>query len=608
MRVLSVAMLSGVTAIAAYANTIDVGYASTSQDIVYPFDGFATEEDASVYAAAMFPAEMMQTYAGCRITGLRIGWSCNYQNGEAEAFIREGDLNADNVMTKPTKLTFGWNTVEFDTPYFIPENPGNVIIGYHVNTTAKTLCIPHSWLGFKPKNSFFITQDEFRLPDGRYEWEDASQQYDALLIIAIVETEGQAMDDRAEITEITAPEIFKQGDTGTGQFTITNRGTNAINSVDLQYVIGDKTQAYNVPLTSPIAPNGHASVFVPVPAIASGQATVSISKVNGNDNGFANTNSLPIMVVPEDVAAKYVRRPLLEYYGSEGNHLNARYYDDYFMSVYAGYEDKMSIVCHHSNDQFMTREDEDTQMLIAFAGGDKSKVRVPAMTLDRSLQAAHYMRLSNKTLSYDVLLPTPYSQAVYDEALAVPTFANLRVVNLYNPSNAEVAINVSGYVEPGILPQGEKLKLTVYLLEDNVASTAQNWATAEEEAEYGGVIHHQNLIRQQPTPIWGIELDGDGEFSKSFTTEIDPEEWKPADMHVVALLHRSENNALFSRQVINCAETEFDMTSIREISLGAKDKQQRVFTLSGTEVTGRNLPAGIYILTDGKSTSKVLVK
>ncbi len=607
MRAFSVALLSGVTAVAAHAEIIEVGYANTKQDVVYPYDGVSTNKDESVYAAAVFPAEMMQIYAGCRITGFKIGWSCNYQDGEAEAFIRVGDLNTQNSVTKPIKLTFGWNTVEFDTPYSIPATPGNIIVGYHVNTTANTICIPYSVLGSSPAQSFYITKDEFLLPDGSYEWDDLSQSLGALLIVAVIDTEGNNMSDRAEITNIIAPEIFKQGDTGTGLFTIANRGTNAIDDFELKYEVGDKTQTYSIPLSTPIDPNGSAKVKVPVAVMATGQAAVSISKVNGNDNGIAKTQTLPILMVPEDVAAKYVRRPLLEYYGSEGSHYNAMYYDDIFLGAYAGYEDRMSIVCHHANDQFMTRDDEDTQMLVDLADGDKTQVRIPAMTLDRSIQSANVVA-TNKTVAYDILMPTPISRAVYDEALAVPTFANLSVANVYNPADAELAINVSGYVEPGVLPEGEKLKLTVYLLEDNVASTAQDWADAAQKEEYGGVRHHPTLIRQPPTPIWGVELDGDGEFSKVFTTEIDPEEWKPEDMHVLALLHRSENNNRLSRQVINCADAEFGSSSIHEISLGSQNKRQRVYTLSGTEVTGSNLSTGIYILTDGTTTSKIFVK
>lgn len=608
---LMAAVMAFVAAVPAIATqTVDVGYVSVKQDPLYFYTGFTANEDGVMYAAAQFPPEMMSIYAGGRIVGLRIGWTDFTQSGEAEAFVRT-DLQGQNVVSKPCTLkwgTDGWNVVMFDTPYEIPMNPENTIIGCKINGKAGSYNIATTTLGNKPANSCLITSDYYRHDDGYYEWRDLSQSFDALMLIAIVEI-AEPVTDCASIANIYAPEIFKQGSVGSGQFRIQNRGTNKINSIELTYSVGDNSVTHNLPLSSGIEPGLSADVNVPVYALATGETNVSISKVNGNPNNYDDAHTLPIVAVPEDVASKYTRRPLLEYFGSEGEHHNISYYDDYFLGAYAGYEDKMSIVCHHANDQFMTRDDEDSQMLLDFADGDKTQVYIPTMTLDRSVQAANALTASKlRTVAYGVLYPTPTSVAVYDEALSVPTFANLSVTNSYNPETAEVTIDVTGYVEPKVLPLGETLKLTVYLLEDNVKSNSPNWATEAEEQKYGGVYYHQNVIRQQPVPIWGVELDGDGPFSRQFVTEIDPTEWKPADMHVVALLHRSEENTRYSRQVINCAETAFDMTSIREISVDGKNTGKRIYNLSGAEVKGGKLPAGVYIVTDGTETSKVLVK
>lgn len=624
LRGMLASVLTAGAAATAHSQSIDIGYANVQQDQVYAYDGVATDEDASVYVAAILTPDIMQTYAGGRIVALRMGWSCSYQTGKVDMFIREGSLNAENTITKTGTAKFGWNTFTLDTPYQIPENPENIVIGYHVNTKAKTYCIPHSWLNTKPANSFYITQDNFKLPDGRYEWEDVSQTYGPLLILAVIEVDND-ITNRAEITTIVAPEIFNEGDTGTGLFTIANRGSNDISKIRLQYKLGDKEKKHTISLSSSIKPNSSSKISVPVAALGTGETTVSIVQVNGKPNGLETSKTLPILTVPKEVSDKYTRRPLLEYFGSEGSHYNVLYYESYFMGVYEDYKDQMSIVCHHLNDQFMTRDDEDTQMLVDLADGDLTQVQVPSMTLDRSIQSSNALIFSPLTVAYSILTPTPYAVAVYDEALAVPTFANINVSNTYDADKAEVTINVNGYIEPGVLPEGEKLKLTVYLLEDNVASTAQDWADANQEEAYGGVYHHQNLIRQQPVPIWGDELDGDGNYSRSYVVEIDPEEWKQEDMHVVALLHRSENNIRTSRQVINCAEAAFGQSSIHEITLdGTSDVQVavtdgtitvngstdgvRVYTLSGAQVANRSLAAGLYVVAKGAFTSKVLVK
>ncbi|MCM1309770.1 MAG: Omp28-related outer membrane protein [Bacteroides sp.] len=603
--------VAAMAALSVSAETIDLGYVSTSQDQVYPATGVATAEDDYAYAAAMFPADMMSIYAGGRITGLRIGWADYAAKGDAEAFIRIGDLNAESIITKSATLEFGWNTVMFDSPYFIPEKPDNVIIGYSVPTKANTYCIGCSVLGRHTPNSCFLAKNEDRLENGKYSWADGSQHpdMDALLIIAIVDTEGTDMNDRAEITDIYAPEIFTQGDTGSGLFTISNRGSNSISSVELTYTCGDKSQSFNMPLGSPIAANNHAKVSAPISTMASGDFTVKITKVNGNENGFPDSHILPVIAVPKDAAEKYTRRSLLEYYGSEGEHYNITYYEEHIMAAYAGHENEMSIVCHHTNDQFMTRDDEDTQLLLDLANGDKYQVQVPCMTLDRSIQAVNGTLVgSNKSVAYSIPFQ-PFASYIVNEALTTPTFATINVTNSYDSSTAQVHIDVDGFIEPDVLPAGEKLCLTVYLLENNVASTSQDWADEAQEQAWGGVYYHQNVIRQQPSPIWGTELDdAEGAYSNQFVAEIDPDEWKPEDMHVVAVLHRGEKNSYLSRQVINCAETDFDLSSIHEISAAGSDKAARVYNLSGVEVTGSKLPAGVYVVTNGRSTSKVLVK
>lgn len=606
MRGILAAVLAVGSVAASHAKTVDVGYASTTQDMVYQYTGFIANEDVKFYAAALFTPEMMSTYAGGSIVGLRIGW-CDYtvQSGDMEIFVREG-LNAENVATAKGNLKFGWNTIMFDTPYQIPAEPGNIVVGCNFDAKAGTFNIATSVLGNKPANSCWITSDFVRHDNGEYEWAELSQDYDAALIVAIIDVNDE-VNDRAEITKVIAPEIFKQGDTGSGQFTITNRGTNPVQKVTLLYETGGKSESFDINISSPIAANSSSKISAPVPAIATGETTVTISHVNGKENLFKGQKTLPVLAVPEDVAAKYTRRPLLEYYGSEGSHYNVSYYDDYFLGAYADYEDRMTIVCHHANDQFMTRDDEDTQMLVDFADGNKSAVQIPCMTLDRSLQCSNYLTFSDNTVAYTILYPTPYQTSVYDEALAVPTFADLSVYTGLVTGKPEISILVNGHVEPGVLPAGEKLKLTVYLLENNVASTSQNWATEDEETTYGGVYNHQNVIRQQPVPMWGVELDGDGDFSKQFNVEYDPEEWKLYDMRVVALLHRSETNSRFSRQVINCAESDY-LASISEITLDDATGRQRIYNLSGVEVTNSNLTPGIYVVSNGKTASKIFVK
>lgn len=621
--ILAVAFIAG-AALSSDAATKDVGYADVKQDPVYPYDGLSNSTDRSAYVGVKLTADMMKNYAGARITGFRMGWSCNYEGGEIDLFIREGDFNAPDKASKHASVVYkqNWNTIMLDEPYIIPDNPGDIMIGYHIDIKADMICIPYSVRGKKPANSFFVAYEDVKDPEGNIIWADISSQVDALLLLAIVEMDGDVA-NRAEIADIYTNGLQVTGHTDTGLYHITNQGTNPIRSLTLHFACGDKTEDIDVSLTSPIAVNTTSKVSLPVPTIATGTTTVSITKVNGKENTYKSSKTFDLVAVPEEVSELFERRSLLEYYGSENNHHNANNFDAYLWPGYKDYADRMSLVCHHLGDQFMTGDDEDTQMLIDFADGDKSKVFCPVVTIDRTVLPGNVI-IRDKTVAFAV--PSPqYAFNLYNAALAIPTFASIEVTSAYNADRQELGIDVSGTVTDGILPAGEKLKLTVYVLEDNVASTSQNWATPEQEAEYGGVYNHMAVIRQQPVPTWGDELDGAGDFARNYTVAIDPEEWKTSDMRVVALLHRSENNASTGRQVINCAENSFDSSAIRAITadgegavitvtadrgvaVNGSTEGVRVFTTSGALTSNHGLVPGIYVVSTGNLTSKIFVK
>lgn len=620
--VLAVAFVAG-AAVSAHAVKKDVGYVSVKDNTVWEYDGYATQVAENMSVGVKLTADMMQNYAGCKIVGFKAGWSCSVVKGSVDFFIREDSFNAPDKASKHATLSYkpGWNTITLSEPYQIPDEPTDIYIGYHLTTPEKLACIPFSVFGSKPANSAYISFDDDLGEDGKPIWTDISKDFDALLLVAVVEVGNEAA-NAAQITDIVVPSFQLQGETATGRYTIMNQGTSPISEVTMHFTCGEETRDITVPFSTSIAAGQSSKVYLPVPGIASGETTVAISKVNGKDNSYKASKSFPVVAIPESVAEQYERRPLVEYYGSETSHHNVNNFDTYMMEAYRPYEKKVSMVCHHVSDQFMMREDEDLQMLLDLADGDIYAVAMPAMTLDRAVHVPNVVA-NNKSVAYAVLV-APFAYNIYNDALAIPTFASIDVENVYDADREKVNITVSGNVAPNVLPAGEKLKLTVYVLENNVSSTAQTWDTPEQEEAYGGVYNHQNVIRQQPTPIWGVELDGDGDFVKTFSADIDPEEWKVDDMRVVALLHRSEKNDKFCRQVVNCNEAPLATSSIREITADGNEAVAvtaegcvtvngstdgvRVYTLSGALTANRNLPAGMYIVNAGSVTAKVIVK
>lgn len=623
MRGLLALVVAAGSALTCGAVTRDLGYVTVSDNPVYEYDGYCTAQDEPLSVGIKFPAQMLSNFAGAKIKGFRMGWSCSTQKGDIDLFIREGSFNGENKASKHATVSYkaGWNTIMLDEPYEIKADSPDLFIGYHVDMKAKVICIPFSVLGNKPENSAFMCFETDRDAQGNMIWTDVHQDFDALLLVAILEMSDQ--NNRAEITSLLSPGILTQGDTGTGLYTIQNHGTNNINSIELEFTCGDAVTKQTISLSQTIKATATAKTYLPVPGLATGETTVKITKVNGKQNEYASEIKYPMVAVPEGVAEEHTRRPFLEFFCSENAYQTPSYFDNYFGPAMEPFAGRLSYLCHHDNDQFMMRDNEAIQMLLDLADGDKWAVSVPCMTLDRDIIPSN-AAANVKSVAFPVLVP-PYSDYIYGEAFKIPTFASISVNNSYDAAKAELTIGVNGSVEPGILPAGEKLKLSVYLVENNIASTSQEWSTPEEEAAYGGVYVNQSVIRQQPTPIWGVELEGDGTFSRSFKVEIDPEEWKQEDMRTIAVIHRSENNPKFSRQVINCAEADFVQSSIDEITtdgssdaevavnagtitFGGSPEGVRVYNTDGTQVPNSGLAAGLYVAVKGNISTKVLVK
>ncbi|MDE7335400.1 MAG: hypothetical protein K2N10_03695, partial [Muribaculaceae bacterium] len=245
---------------------------------------------------------------------------------------------------------------------------------------------------------------------------------------------------------------------------------------------------------------------------------------------------------------------------------------------------------------------------------------------DRSQIITSAVPPSSVSVIGNLLFPM-FAEAPYAENLERPTFMSGNVANDLNEAKDELKITVSGYIEPNILPEGESMYISVYVLEDAVKSTAQDWSSDEEKERYGGVMSHMAIIRQRPTFVYGDVLAESGDYSATYTVDLDPEEWKLGDMRVVALLHRGPRNNRFSRQVLNCAEARVDPTMEGSIFAVAADGTEsiirvvngqvtvngstegvKVYSLSGAALPNANLRSGVYVVSTDSIKTKVIVK
>lgn len=618
------------------AGVILLGYVNP-QETVYPYTGFSnnTSDDLTAEFAIRLRADMLAQYAGAKITGIHVGWGEGPESFSPEmtSFLRS-DINGENIASGSATAEFGWNDVYYDTPYTITGDT-DLFVGAVVPFLPKVSWIPTGLWGGDALDSdiqYFGAQ-EIRGDDGNIIWENPTSSEMKILILAIVEAAGDEYEDMMSLTTLRLNDVQSLDNEGEARVIIRNDGINAITDFDVKVECGDRSWTTTVDLPEDgLDPITTGTLNIPFQALASGVHRIWVSKVNGTEVKEPDVHEVQILAVSDETASSFPRRPLVERWISESNHYTAPFTDQIFVPGIEEYRDKVSVVAHHFDDQFMQYhyfdeevQCEDLQFLVDFVDGNKMKVFVPCMTVDRSFHTYNQaVKADEAGVCYNFVYPM-FVGDIYEQALATPSFASVK-------ANAELKdgiceVTVEGDIASGVLPEGENLFLTVYLLENGIVSTSQEFPDDPDiQATYQGKYTHNDLIRHQFTPMYGDGLDASGNYKKVYEVEFD-EEWKVDNMRILAFLNRGKENGNFSRQVINTTENGVKTAGIggvtlpdgisirvvgRDIVAEGDFETCEVFAANGARVGSRSLTPGIYVVktsgSKGSYSVKVLVK
>lgn len=632
----------GLVSLSASADNMYVSHTVTLQDYVYPYTGFSTTEDVPQMSVAVkLTKEMLAPYTGAKVSALHIGWSGVFQDYsvQAEAFVRK-ELNEGNSATTSVSLSdySGWNVAEFDEPYEILEND-ELFIGYVVDMKAGVYGPCTLTYGSFDAGTHFISRPDVTGDDGLPEWIDLSEpglmeMACPIMIVAELDVEDSGLADRVLISDAVTPVMMLADTPATGGLKIKNTGSNEITSLTLAYSQpGKETMTHKLELSQPVGVNSSAMVSVPVYVQATGETVMTVTEVNGNANGEKENNfTFPSVVIPSEIASKYTRRPLMEYIASENDYRSGQYDIEIVTPALEENADKVTRIDWHTGDQFQLglADDKDhvLDMLVEVAKGDSTLVYLPNMMLDRDRTIGIDINYAMSAILSPMIgiVYSPFMEVGYEYAIAQPTFAGVDVKAV--AEDGVVTVDVSAEGDLSVLPEGEKLALTVVLVEDGVESDSQEFPGGTGEAPNPGHITHNNLVRQCLTDIWGDPVEfADGKMSKTFTTELDYDN-KVANMRAVAFLNRQKSNGMWERTIINSAESpiattgvsaaEADKASLRPRLSGrdllcSEGASMKVYSVSGGMVPATSLESGIYVVVvtgaDGsEATFKMVVK
>lgn len=575
-----------------------LGYAKYD-DYIYEYDGIYLDHEAKVGCAILLTRDILEPYLGGTITQMRVGWGTSQRTSSYEGFVRQ-TFNGEDLSTGKATVRYdyssatpGWNNMTM-SQYDIPEDVDQLVVGFTTKIKKDEYAIPTLYPHGTPNSCYLWVDGDFD-QEGKPMWRDMKELGILAIQLVIKDSEGR-FNYVPLITHLTDNGIEQTETAGDVLMRIANHGSQAISNIEVTSRQGD--QSWSKQITASVGVGKTSRIFLaPIYCFHSGDVELSITKVNGKELAKPATQKVNIIGVPKDVASKYKRRPLVEYYESENNYMSARYYDDYVESPIMKRSSKITFVCQHLDDQFMTGDDDATRLCVQLCSGDSSQVSIPSMTIDRSMSTENYLfqiaGTPNSMFPVYTAEAETYALAALDAAARRPTFVALNVSGTLQDDQETINVSVDGDIAPGIMPEGEKPRLTVYLMERDVESDSQMFWTEKEKEQHMGNYTHANVIREILSAAEGDEA-GEGQWKATFQTTIDPT-WNPENLYLVAFVHRDGKLGGKRMQVFNTAKGNIELTDGIQVTKteasGAEHKS--IYDLSGRKVEkpGR----GLYI-------------
>lgn len=568
-----------------------LGYAKTT-DYIYPYDGLSVDQNIRVGCAMVLTPDMLRPYAGGVVKGMMVGWDTYDSKGSYDCFVKKA-FHGEKLAGKSAASTvaFGWNTIAFDQTYTIPDNPDSLLVGFYTDLKKDVIAIPTLY-PHGQANSCYLWRNGENDQDGNEVWTDA-KDVGTLPIILIVGDEEGKFASMVSLDGAVYDRIGIKDSVQTMYANVSNLGSAAVKKLAITTEAGDNSVTHEISLSKSIDPGVTRRVTLPIGYLASGKESVYVDAVNDKANALDASFDVNVLAVPREVANRYKFVPLVEYFESENSCMSPRYYEEILAPGLAGYKGRIIQISQHMDDQFATGEDDATKMSLDFCNGDSLSVELPCMALDRSYPGllSSYINSTPVTPLFSVLYPD-FAKMIYDAELKRPTFAS--VGGSAKIDNGQISVTVDGDIAKGVLAEGDpSLRLTAYLMERGVESNSQMFWSDDDKEAHEGVYTHACLIREVLSDdIYGDPVE-EGDYSKTFTTELDPS-WNADSLYVVAFVDRGLEYTNFNRQVINAAEIQPESTSgISSLTSETAKRDNAIYDLSGRRVAH---PAkGIYV-------------
>ncbi len=599
------------------------------------------------YAANIFDTDVTEDFVRGKITGIRFALANNLVQIHS-AFVCEfpADINQvigyDPLSEVDLSSNFtpqqGWNTVYLDTPVEIKSDKWYAVgfeytqEGTIYDTVAFPLVTDADIATDYPSKYGWWTYGDVMEEYGTdwYYWGyDYLDSNESLCLQAIVESDNFP-DYDIRLRKLTVDSYV----TGNGElnysFQMRNYGNLAVSSYSVSIEIdgnvvatldnpAELTFAYQTYSGSIALPEGFDT------SSASHTFKAYVSSVNGAD--------------PEEGTSSDVLEATFSYYeavASRQMHLVEQY-----TSVRCGYcplghdtlekllEDnpgKYAWVAIHSPQMGTDPYVAEDAIYLDYYFGAYSSIGYPSGVFDR-------IYLDDPDINDNGTIPVSLGwQSIYqsvaaeviNEAVdaayeAIPAFVSVDIDASYDKETRQLDITVSG---EGVATAQELLAgnvLTVYLTEDGISGTQEDYTNGNEADGYFIDYVHDNVLRQIVTPYYGDEINwsSGSSFSNTYSVTL-ADDMVAANMNVIAFVsgpivvfndNGTASNAPASGAYVNNAnKIKLSETSgISSVSSTEGTKEAERYSVNGVKLSAPVKGVNIIKMSDG-SVKKVIVK
>lgn len=564
-------------------------------------------EAATINIGIKLPANLLKKYAGNKIN--RIDFAIENKVSEYMTVFVTKDFEKEPVAKKIIKdHKPGWNSVTLDKSVEITGTEDLYICANYMVDAEKystpVFLLDHSMGGVFGVNYYG--------KDGKFYLLKTNLVNHNFCIRAFADGGTKPKGD-VGISDLFGNGMVVMDTPQTYTMQVRNFGMENVTSLTLDIKANDKTFDTKELSGLSLAHNEQLKFEVPnvkFPLEGNNKFSVEVTKVNGIVDADPTDNmvSSPIYAVKPN-AETYVHTPLFEEFTKESDPQSVEAHSLYKHVIDAYDKGSFIWVKHHLKDKFALAGEEPDYGYFFGTG----KPFTPSIMVDRVM----FNNMPGDRGPAYLVEDSRVLESLFNEAKELITFVQPYIKVDYNKETRKMDVKVDVESSVKEMLYQTNLKLSVYAIEDSVATTTQKGASN---------YHQYGVIRKVLSEPWGDDISLEKyQLTKDYSLTVDPT-WNPDNMRIVAFVHNQDMKDYANCMVYNTSQVYVSPAAgiDKAVTEGESDKPvvaymgNRLWAANGYHVAGvygvdgqsysqTNLANGLYIVkvTDGKHIHNV---